>query len=243
MGMRDAEFSAQPRNVPAENKSSTPDTLNILTVNATDRSTVMERTSRCLANGGLIAMPTDTVYGLACLLSDHNAIRRVFEIKQRPIEKSLPVLLSAANHIHQVASMNDARIAEFALRYWPGPLTVVVAAQKHLPVGIVGSGNTVGVRIPDHPLAREVIERAGGCLAATSANRSGLSPARTAADVVNQLGSSIDLVIDDGSTGKSVASSVVAFSNERLVILREGAITASHLRATWQEIRRGLGND
>jgi L-threonylcarbamoyladenylate synthase len=108
-----------------------------------------------------------------------------------------------------------------------------------MPAAVTGAGHTVGVRLPNHPLAIEVIERAGGAVACTSANRSGISPARSAQEVVHSLGHAVDLILDGGLTPGGVPSTVVAVHGNDLHVLRDGAIATEHLLASWYEIRAG----
>jgi L-threonylcarbamoyladenylate synthase len=124
-------------------------------------------------------------------------------------------------------------------RYWPGPLTVVIPARDGMSPFVTGPGETIGVRLPNHPLAIEVIDRAGGAVACTSANRSGEPPARTAAAVAAALGRELDFILDGGLAPGGVPSTVIAVENETLRVLRDGAIPTEHLLATWDELRRG----
>jgi L-threonylcarbamoyladenylate synthase len=124
-------------------------------------------------------------------------------------------------------------------RYWPGPLTVVVNAAVHLPARVLAADGTVGLRAPNHPLALEIIERAGGAIACTSANRSGSPAAITAAEVSAALGDDVDLILDGGAAPGGVSSTVVGFVGDELRLLREGPIPFIHLRAAWAELRAG----
>lgn len=200
-----------------------------------------EAAVHALATGGVIAFPTDTVYALACSLRHEAAIGRVFAIKGRPLAKPLPVLLGAPARLPVVSSSDDPRVQRFVARYWPGPLTVVVPAVAGLPAGVIGPGETVGVRVPDHRLATELIERAGGAVIATSANLSGEPPACTAGEVEAQLGGEVDVVIDGGMTTGGVASTVVAFAGDDLRVVREGALPGDELCQMWREIVDGAG--
>lgn len=190
-----------------------------------------------LASGGVIAIPTDTVYGICASLAYEEALERLFAIKERPSERTIPILVSSTEHLRQVAKELDLDIALLLERYWPGPLTVVVPAREGMPSQVVGPGNTVGVRMPNHPLAIEVIEKAGGAIACTSANRSGERPARSAYEVAETIGPKLDLILDGGIAPGGVPSTVVAVEGDDVRILREGAIPAEHILATWREIR------
>ncbi len=189
-----------------------------------------------LVEGGVVAFPTDTVYALAASLAHPAALDRIFALKARPAAKPLPVLLASATDLERIALDLDDRVVALVARYWPGPLTVIVAAREGMPERVLGPHRTVGARVPNHFLALEIIERAGGAVAATSANRSGSPPAQIAAHVTEQLGAGIDLLLDGGRTPGGVASTVVGFAGDELVFLREGAIARDHLLASWREL-------
>lgn len=189
-----------------------------------------------LATGGVVAFPTDTVYGVAASLGRGEALRRVFAVKGRPPDRPLPVLLASVDALARVALDLDSRVALLLERYWPGPLTVVVPAREGMPDEVIGPGGTVGTRVPNHPIAIRLLEQAGGALAVTSANRSGSAPACTAPDVADALGDKLDLLIDGGPTPGGVPSTVVAFVDDQLVVLREGAIAGDELIAAWRSL-------
>jgi L-threonylcarbamoyladenylate synthase len=190
-----------------------------------------------LAAGGVIGLPTDTVYGIAASLAREDAIARIFEIKQRPLDRTLPVLVSSTHAMLQFATIPDNGIRDLLDQFWPGPLTIVVPGKRGLPSGVRGADGTVGVRLPNHPLAIEIIEKAGGAVACTSANTSGEAPATTAEETAAALQGKLDLVVDGGIAPVGVASTVVAAHNNELVILREGGIPTEDLQCAWQAIR------
>jgi L-threonylcarbamoyladenylate synthase len=183
------------------------------------------RAIRCLRDGGLVALPTDTVYGLAASLDRPRALQRIFAVKGRAEVKNLPVLLSDRDDLAQVAIELPPNYERLVVRFWPGPLTIAVQARLGLSPTVLAPDGTVGVRVPDDPIARRVIERIGGALAVTSANRSGEAPATTAAAVLDQLGVAVDLILDAGPTKGGVASTVIRLDREgTLHVLRAGAI-------------------
>jgi L-threonylcarbamoyladenylate synthase len=192
-----------------------------------------------LVAGGVIALPTDTVYGVAASLAHEEALQRLFAIKRRPEERVLPVLISSTDALTRLAARVSDDVLLLLDRYWPGPLTVVIPAREGMPSLVTGPGDTVGVRLPNHPLAIEVIDKAGGAIACTSANRSGEPPARSADEVAESIGPELDLVLDGGLTPGGVPSTVIAIASDAVRILREGAIPAEHLLATWRELVRG----
>jgi L-threonylcarbamoyladenylate synthase len=182
----------------------------------------LEHAVQVLKNGGLVAIPTDTVYGLACALGNPIAIKRLYEVKGRDSSKPIAVLIGDTDQLKLVASHINRKATRLAKRYWPGALTLVLPRLVGLP-DILSSQPTVGVRMPDHPFVLYLL-RTAGPLAVTSANLSGAENPKTAQDVFNQLGDRIDLTIDGGRCPGGVPSTVVDCSTTDLRILRVGAI-------------------
>jgi tRNA threonylcarbamoyl adenosine modification protein (Sua5/YciO/YrdC/YwlC family) len=181
-----------------------------------------------VARGELIVMPTDTVYGVAANPFDPAATARLFAAKRRPQTLALPVLV--ADRVAAKALVADWPEAAEALveAFWPGPLTLVLAAKKNAGLHLGGSGDTVGLRQPDHPAALALL-RATGPLAVTSANRSGEPPATTAADAVRQFAGHLSVHVDAGPAPGGVPSTVVDLAGGDpagggLLVLREGGI-------------------
>jgi L-threonylcarbamoyladenylate synthase len=191
-----------------------------------------------LRRGGLVAFPTDTVYGLGALAFNGAAVERIFTAKDRPVEKAIPVLIADPADLEKVTLEVPQAAARLAGRFWPGPLTLVLAKRLDLPEA-VSSGPTVGVRIPDHPVARLLL-RSAGPLAVTSANLSGKPGHSTAQDVLAQLGGRIALIIDGGRTPGGVPSTVVDCAGAEPRIIREGPITKDEIRA---ELGLGFSSD
>ncbi len=186
-----------------------------------------------LERGALVAIPTDTVYGLAARLDRPAALRRLYEAKGRPDDRAIPVLLSNADLISELTTGLPDGAEEFAGRFWPGPLTIVLPRGPRVPDLVTAGGDTVGLRMPDHPFALALIEAAGGALAVTSANRSGETSLRDPAAVAEALGSEIELVIDSGPTPGGRASTVVALAPAGPTNLREGPLDTETLRTAW----------
>ena len=176
-----------------------------------------------LQAGGLVAFPTDTVYGVGALAFDGKAVESIYKAKDRPVEKAIPVLLGDIEDINKVASEVPRMAKKLADRFWPGPLTIIVPKQISLP-NSVSATNTVGVRVPDHIIARNVL-RAAGPMAVTSANLSGQPSPSTAQEVFAQLNGRIALILDGGKTPGGVPSTVVDCTGAKPVISREGPIT------------------
>ena len=180
-----------------------------------------------LRSGGLVAFPTDTVYGVGALAFDGKAVESIYIAKDRPIEKAIPVLIGDKDDMEKVGMNIPETAYKLTSRFWPGPLTVLVPKKPTLPES-VSATSTVGVRVPDHDVARAIL-RAAGPMAVTSANISGQQSPSTAEEVFAQLGGRIDLIIDGGKTPGGVPSTLVDCMGEEIKILREGPITEHDL--------------
>jgi L-threonylcarbamoyladenylate synthase len=183
-----------------------------------------------LRGGGIVALPTDTVYGIAVALATSGGIERLFRVKDRPPEKGIALLLADAD---QAWGLGIATVAarRLAAAFWPGPLTLVLGRRPgiELPDALTGGAATVGVRVPDHDAPR-ALAAALGPLPTTSANRSGEPDALDAASVVAELGGRVDLVLDGGTTRGAAASTVVDCTREPVTILREGVLGEARIR-------------
>lgn len=188
---------------------------------------------RTLREGGIVAFPTDTVYGYAASLRRPAAIARLYSIKGRPEAKAIPILLSAANALSEVAVNIDAATLQFAARWWPGALTLIVEAQPDLPEETLtrdATGKrTVAIRAPHNAVATAIIAGAGGALAVTSANRSGEDPALFARDIPDSGPSSPDLIVDGGNCPLGLPSTIISVDAATMSVLREGAIPVAEL--------------
>ncbi len=179
-----------------------------------------------LARGDVVAIPTETVYGLAARADDREAVGRMAMLKGRPSGQPFQLLVEPVEAV--LPLLADAGALERVRALWPGPLTAVVRARAGAGLAVVTEQGTVGVRQPDDALARAVIGAAGGVIAATSANLSGEDPATTARDVVRRFGGEL-LVLDGGERGGLSPSTVVDLTRDPPVLLRAGPITAGEL--------------
>lgn len=191
-----------------------------------------EACARAIAAGGLIVLPTDTVYGLACDPRSPAAIARIYEAKGRPAELALPVLVASVEEAAALVAgaLSQATHTLFE-RFWPGALTVVLPHAATLPDVLTAGRPTIGLRMPDSDLARAIIAACGGALATTSANPSGAPSACTPHELPAELLAHVAVVVDAGPCAGGVASTVVDLSVEPPRILRAGPITAAELRA------------
>ena len=187
----------------------------------------IQRALKVLQKGGLVAFPTDTVYGLGALAFDGNAIESIYLAKARPIEKAIPVLIGDNADLENVSNSISDVAYKLASCYWPGPLTIIVPKKPTLPEA-VSATETVGVRVPDHPVARALL-RSTGPMAVTSANISGQPSPSTAQDVFEQLKGRIELIIDGGQTPGGVPSTLVDCTGSEIKVLREGPISLEQI--------------
>ena len=184
-----------------------------------------------LRAGGLVAIPTETVYGLAADASNADAVRRIFAIKRRPLEHPLIVHIAAAAQLGEWAATIPPSAAILAAACWPGPLTVLVPRATRVLNVVTGGLPSVGVRVPAHPLTLTLLERFGGGLAAPSANRFGRVSPTTAAHVRADLGDDIDFVLDGGPCPIGVESTIVDCTVDPPQVLRPGGIPSEHIAA------------
>jgi len=187
------------------------------------------RALEILQLGGLVAFPTDTVYGVGALAFNGAAVESIYAAKGRPVEKAIPVLIGDADDLAKVSAEVPEIALKLAARFWPGPLTMVVPKHPGLPRAVSATA-TVGVRIPDNPVARALL-RLAGPMAVTSANLSGQRSPSTALEVFAQLGGRIALILDGGKTPGGVPSTVVDCVGAELQVLRAGPITRSEILA------------
>lgn len=183
-----------------------------------------------IKRGGLVAFPTDTVYGLGTMAWDAQAVARIFVAKERPAEKAIPILIADLAGAGELMAGQPAGFAALAARFWPGPLTLVVAANRALPETVTGGSETVALRIPDHPGALSLL-RYTGPLAVSSANRSGGDNPETAADVLAQLDGRIDAVLDGGRCPGGLPSTVVDLTRSPVRVLRSGPVSEQEILA------------
>ena len=202
----------------------------------------LERAIASIQHGGVIAFPTDTVYGLGASLAHPGALERIFVLKGRDRERSLPVLLASPADLALVTDGVPSAVRELARLFWPGPLTIALPARETLPRPVVASDNTVGVRVPDHSVALTIAQRCGGAIAVTSANISGEAPACRGDEIDRTLADQIDVVLDGGIAPCGRPSSVIRPDGDTIVVIREGAIPAAALVAAWERLR-GEGGD
>jgi len=194
----------------------------------------IEKGVKILQKGGVIAFPTDTVYGLGADAFNPTAVERVYEIKTRPKYQPLPLLIADVKQLTALAEPIPEIAWFLAKRFWPGGLTLVLSKKDSVP-SYVASRPTIAVRIPNHPVCQTLIQHLGNPLIGTSANISGQPAALTAEEVEQQLGGKIDLVINGGKCSGGKESTIVDITHEPPIILRQGIIPSQEIDKAYKE--------
>ena len=189
-----------------------------------------------LKKGGVVAYPTDTVYGLGACMTDTAAVDRIFQVKGRPKGMALPVLLADKVQMESIVTSVPMSALRLADEFFPGALTIILPKSDIVPDIITGGGRTVAFRIPDHPVPLALIKGLGKPIVGTSANLSGQPSALTAAEVQAQIGDKIDMVIDGGRCPGGIESTVIDLSGKKPVVRRQGAISIEKLRKILPDI-------
>lgn len=181
----------------------------------------LKRAAECLAEGGVIVYPTDTVYGLGCDITQKHAVERIIRIKGRDPKKPMSFVCADLTHISRYARVSNAAY-RILKRFLPGPYTFILEASREVPKILLTKQKTVGIRIPDHPVSRELVSLLGNPLLSTSANPSGVGPLGNPDEIEQALGSRVDIILDAGPLAQT-PSTVVSLVDDRIEILREGA--------------------
>lgn len=190
----------------------------------------IDKAAAIIRRGGLVAMPTETVYGLAANALDGAAVAKIFRAKGRPMDNPLIVHIAGMGEIERLVSSFPEKARLLAEKFWPGPLTMVLPKSELIPDEVSAGLATVGIRFPAHPLAQALIKASGMPLAAPSANRSGIPSPTTALHVMRDMDGRIDAVLDGGDCAVGVESTVVTLCTDRPRILRPGGVTLEQMR-------------
>jgi len=191
--------------------------------------TEIDRAVALLLAGELVAFPTDTVYGVGARVWDEIAVAKLYTAKLRVREKAIPVLLADPGDLTLIARDLPLAAMSLAKRFWPGPLTLVVPRAPAVPEEVTAGGDSVAVRVPDHPLARRLIRAVGAPLATTSANLAGQPSPVTAEEVTAQLSGRVAMVLDGGRCPGGVPSTVVDLTGPTPAILRPGPVSLEQI--------------
>ncbi len=187
-----------------------------------------------LKEGGLVAYPTDTVYGLGACANLADAIERIYQVKQRPLNMPFPLLMADISQIDEFIK-SISPVARLLINHFlPGALTLVLPASDNAPDIITGRGMSIAVRIPAHPVPLALIKGLGFPIIGTSANISGMPSPLTADDVRSQLGDEVDFIIDGGSCPGGKESTIVDVTSKEVIIIREGAISRQELEQVYK---------
>ena len=189
----------------------------------------IEAAVRLLRNGGVVAIPTDTLYGLAAAASDVEAVKRLYRIKGRPATMAVPLLIADESQLDTYSTCVSHVARRLAREFFPGALTLVLPKSHIVPDVVSGGGDSIALRVPDHPVPRAIVRLLGGAITGTSANRSGASSPTTAQEVRRQLGSDVDMVVDGGECRGGLASTVVDVTDPSPRVLRQGAVSREEL--------------
>jgi L-threonylcarbamoyladenylate synthase len=198
----------------------------VLTVDpARPAADAVEAAAGVLRDGGLVAFPTETFYGLGANALDPDAVARVFRAKGRPPGKPLLVLVDSVEMADLLVADLPDHARRLIARYWPGPLTLVLRARPSVPAALTAGTATLGVRVSSHPVAHAVVRAAALPVTAPSANRHGGPSPRSAAEVLAGLGARVDLVLDGGATAGGAPSTLLDLTGDRPRLVRPGAVT------------------
>ena len=199
----------------------------------------IERAVAVLRSGGLVAFPTETVYGLGADASNAEAVAKIFAVKGRPASHPLIVHLADAAQVANWAREVSEPARKLARKFWPGPLTLILRRAQGVSDTVTGGQDTVALRVPSHPVALQLLGRFGGGVAAPSANRFGRVSATTAAHVRHEFGEAIDCVLDGGETDVGIESTIVDLSGAAPALLRPGWIGLAELEKVVRSISSG----
>jgi L-threonylcarbamoyladenylate synthase len=198
-----------------------------------DKEENLERAAGLLKNGGLVAFPTETVYGLGATITHPDSIDRIFKVKGRPNDNPLIVHIPCAERLNDLVREHPDSAWKLAERFWPGPLTLVLPSNGSIPSVVTAGLTTVGIRVPRHPVAIELLRRTGIPVAAPSANLSGRPSPTNGQDVIEDLDGKVEMILDAGPSGIGVESTVLDLTSEIPRVLRPGGVTKEMLETVF----------
>lgn len=186
-----------------------------------------------IQEGALIIYPTDTVYGIGASIESEEALERLYEAKSRSFSSPLIALVDSVDRVSKIADLGERRevIEKLSAAFWPGALTIILKAKERVPKIMISGGDTIGVRIPNHPIALNIIAAAGGILPTTSANISGSAAPSNFEEISEVIKKKTDIVIDGGVCPIGEASTIIDFTKETIQILRVGAISKEQIES------------
>ena len=194
-----------------------------------------DEAAEIIKKGGLVAVPTETVYGLAGNGLDEEAVKQIYEVKGRPQVKPLSLMVHGAEAMEQYCEDVPEGARLLAERFWPGPLTIVLKAKDNIPPIVLAGGDTVGLRCPDHPMTLALLEKAGVPFAAPSANPSGEESPKNARQVQDYFDGRIEGIINGGECGIGRESTIISMAQKPYQILRQGALCEKNIASALAE--------
>ncbi len=198
--------------------------MEVVKVSRDNMEEVLRKAIDVLQRGGVVAFPTETFYGLGVRYDNEDALRRLYEVKKRPMEKAIPLLVKDIHQVETIVEEIPPLARQLMERYWPGPLTIVLRARPEVsPLLTAGTGK-VAVRVPGESFALELVRAAGFPITATSANPSGAPPATTAQEVLKYFTVELDLIVDGGKSLSEEPSTIVEIVQEGVKLLRRGVV-------------------
>lgn len=208
-------------------------------VNELNLDQVLHYTADMLKKGRIIAYPTETFYGLGAKFDMEDSLKKLYDIKQRPKEKAMPLIIGNKELLTVIIASMNMNKTDVSLmdRFWPGPLTLIFPAKENLSEYITAGTHKVAVRIPGESFALYLAITASFPITATSANLSGTSPAQDAETVIRYFGDKIDLIIDGGTTSGGLPSTIVDVTGDEIKMLREGMIKKELLTSTTMSLK------
>jgi L-threonylcarbamoyladenylate synthase len=198
--------------------------MRVIRIPGADKRAALIEAAGEIKGGGIVAFPTETFYGLGVIYSDTEALAKLFKLKRRPKDKPVPLIIADVSALSAIASAPDTIARKIIERFWPGPLTVLLAAKPGLPDLITGGSGKVAVRVPGRSFALDLARAVGCPLTATSANISGMPPAECPSDVVGYFGNAINLLIDGGRAPGGRPSTIIDISKGDISLVRPGTV-------------------
>lgn len=200
-------------------------------ITQSDNDKIFEQAAGIIRDGGLVAFPTETVYGLGANALDSDAASKIYSAKGRPSDNPLIIHIADIKALDELTTGVDARAAALIESFWPGPMTLVFNKSDIVPYGVTGGLDTVAIRMPNHPVALRLIRESGCYIAAPSANTSGRPSPTRASHVIEDLSGRIDMIIEDDTVNVGIESTIIDVSGEDIYVLRPGCITLEMIRA------------
>ena len=202
----------------------------------------IKEAGKILLKGGLVAIPTETVYGLGANALDEEGAKKTYKVKGRPSDNPLIIHIAKLKDLDRITMNRPKEVDLLAKAFWPGPLTMILEKSPIVPLGITGGQDSVAVRMPNHPIALAIIEAGGGFISAPSANTSGRPSPTSAAHVLEDLEGRIEMIVDGGNVSIGLESTIIDMTVSPPVILRPGGITQEMLEEVIGEVKMGSGS-